>query len=121
MLIALALVALIAGATLVEAVLAWLVDAVERRRLRRVHAEVRVTDAVHAAMGAIVAPTVAGRSGKRWTVTMGLTPADFPCAGRLADIARQALGQDGTGVRVVFTPRRAERGARGVPVPRVTW
>jgi hypothetical protein len=36
---------------------------------------------------------------------MGLGPRDFRVAGRLAEIAEQALGQDGDPVRIVFTPR----------------
>ena len=64
-----------------------------------------MTDAVHGALGPIVAPTVARRRGGSWTVTMGLAPGDFWAAGRLAEITRQALGQERTPVRIVFVPR----------------
>ena len=105
MLTALALVSLLGGVTLMAAAIARLVDGLERRRLERVAAQVRVTDAVHGALGAIVAPTVARHRGQPWTVTMGLGPRDFRAAGRLTEIVRQTLGQDGTRVRIVFVPR----------------
>ena len=105
MLTAFALVALMGGATLLAAGLTRLVDGRDRRRLRQVVAQVRVTDAIHGALGAIVAPTVSGQAGKRWTVTMGLGPRDLAAAGRLTEIARQTLEHDGAGVEIVFTPR----------------
>lgn len=105
MLIAFALLALLGGVTLGAVGLTRLVDWLDRRRLRRVAAQIRVTEAIHHAMGPIVAPTVAGQGGKGWTVTMGLGPRDLGTAGRLTEIARETLGQDGAGVEVVFTPR----------------
>jgi hypothetical protein len=105
MLTAFALVALLGGAALTAAGLTRLVDGRDRRRFRQVVAQVRVTDAIHGALGAIVAPTVSGQAGKRWTVTMRLGPRDLAAAGRLTEIARQALEHDGAGVAVVFTPR----------------
>jgi hypothetical protein len=66
---------------------------------------VRVTDAIHGALGAIVAPTVAKPAGRPWRVAMGLAPRDRAAAGLLAEIAGRALGQEGGGVQIVFTPR----------------
>ena len=108
MLTALALVSVLGWATLMAAVVARLVDGLDRRRLHRVAAQVRVTDAIHGALGAIVAPTVVKHPGRHWTVTMGLEPRDLRAAGWLMEIARQVLGQEGTRVRVVFTPRPAD-------------
>jgi hypothetical protein len=105
MLTAVVLVLLLAWATLLALTLARLVDRFERRRLDRVAAQVQVTDAVHGALGAIVAPTVAKRRGRPWTVTMGLAPGQLGAAGDLTEIARQALGREGTPVRIVFVPR----------------
>jgi hypothetical protein len=105
MLTAVALVSLLALATLPALAIARLVDWLERRRFERVAVQVQLTDAVHSALGAIVAPTVAKRRGRHWTVTMGLAPGQFAAAGALAEIARQALGQGGTPVRIVFVPR----------------
>jgi hypothetical protein len=82
-----------------------LVDGVARRRLRRVAAQVRVTDAIHRTLGAVVAPTVTTAIGGRWIVTMGLGPRERAAAGRLSEIACEALGREGAGVEVVFTPR----------------
>jgi hypothetical protein len=107
MLTGLALVALVAWAALLAAALALLVDGLERRRLRRVAAQIRMTDAVHGALGAIVAPTVSRQRGDPWTVTMGLGPRDFRVAGQLVELAEQTLGRDGGPVRIVFTARAA--------------
>ena len=105
MLTAAALVVLIGWVTLVGAILGWVADVIERRRMGRVAAQVYVTDAVHGQLGAIVAPTVAKQPGQPWTVTMGLEPGDFAVAGHLAEIAHDALGRASGGVRIVFVPR----------------
>jgi hypothetical protein len=105
MLTALTLVTLFGWVILAVATIAWLVDGLERRRLARVTAEIQVTEAVHGELGPIVAPTVARRRGRPWTVTMGLGPREVGLAGRLTEIARQTLGQRGTPVRIVFVPR----------------
>ena len=107
MLIALTLAALVVWATLPAAVVARVVDGLERHRLRRVAAEVRVTEAVHGALGPIVAPTVTRHRGQPWTVTMRLEPRDFGVAGRLVELAEQALGSEGGPVRVVLATRAA--------------
>jgi hypothetical protein len=105
MLTAAALVVLIGWVVLFGAVLGLILDRIDRRRMGRVAAQVHVTDAVHGALGAIVAPTVTKHRGQPWTVTMGLAPRDFPVAGCLADIAQEALGRGAAGVRIVFVPR----------------
>ena len=69
--------------------------------------QVRVTDAVHGALGPIVAPTVTGHRGQPWTVTMRLEPRDFGAAGRLVELAERALGSEGGPVRVVLATRAA--------------
>lgn len=104
MLTAVALVSLLGWAVLLAAILGHLVDRLDRRRLDRVIAEIKVTEAVHGVLGAIVAPTVARHRGQPWTVTIGLAPRNLAIAGRLTEIAQQALGQKGTGVRIVFVP-----------------
>jgi hypothetical protein len=105
MLTALALVSLVAWATLLAAALGRLVDALERRRLRRVAAQVQVTEAVHYALGAVVAPTVTWHRGQPSTIRMGLGPRDFGLAGQLVELAGQTLHQGDDPVRIVFTPR----------------
>jgi hypothetical protein len=106
MLTAVVLLSFLAWTTLVAALLARLVDWLDGRRLRRVAAQVQLTDAVHGALGAIVAPTVATRRGRPWTVTMGLAPGQLGAAGRLAEIAWRVLGQGSPSVRIVFVPRK---------------
>jgi hypothetical protein len=107
MLTAVALIALAAWAALLAAAMAGVVDAFERRRRRRVAAQIRVTDAVHGALGPIVSPTVVPHRRGPWTVAMSLTPGDFRMAGRLVEVADQALGPEERPVRVVFTARAA--------------
>jgi hypothetical protein len=58
MLKAVALLSLLGWATLLAAIIAHVVDGLERRRLGRVVAEIAVTEAVHGVLGAIVVPTV---------------------------------------------------------------
>ena len=77
------LVALLSGALGFEWAAQWLIDEAERRRLGR----------------------VARHRGRSWTVTIGLGPQQLALAGRLTEIARQALGQGGQSVEVVFVPR----------------
>jgi hypothetical protein len=89
------------------AAMARVVDALERRRLRRVAAQIRVTDAVHGALGPIVSPTVVPHGRRPWTVAMSLTPGDFRMAGRLVELVDQALGPEDGPVRVVLTARAA--------------
>ena len=105
MLTLLTLVTLLSGALVFAWTAQWLIDEAERRRLGRVAAQVQVTEAVHAALGAVVAPTVAHHRGRPWTVTMGLGPQQLALAGRLTEITCQALGQGGQSVEVVFVPR----------------
>jgi hypothetical protein len=105
MLTALALAGILGFAGLLAMGMTWLVDSVDRRRARRIAAQVRVTDAIHGVLGAIVAPTVERSTANRWTVSMRLGPRERAAAGRLSEIVRQTLGQDGARVRVVFTPR----------------
>jgi hypothetical protein len=105
MLTTVALLVLLGGMAALAGVSAVALDGLERRRLGRIARQVQVTDAIHRALGAIVAPTVAGYRGDPWTVTIGLAPRDFGSAGRLTEIARDTLGQGGADVRIVFVPR----------------
>jgi hypothetical protein len=105
MLTAVTLVALLGGAVLLAWTAQSLIDGLERRRLGRVVAEVRVTEAMHAALGAIVAPTITHHRGRPWTVTINLRPQQLALAGRLTEIAGETLGQEGKEIEVVFVPR----------------
>jgi len=100
-----ALIVLVGWVVLFGAALGLILDRIDRHRMARVAAQVHVTDAVHASLGAIVAPTVAKHHGQPWTVTMGLAPRDFGSAGSLAEIALETLGRAPQGVRIVFVPR----------------
>jgi hypothetical protein len=104
MLTGLALLSVLGFAILLASAATTVLDGVERRRLRRLAAQVRVTDAVHRVLGAIVAPTVT-RAGNHWVVSMRLGPRERIAAGRLAEIALEALEREGAGVKVVLAPR----------------
>ena len=105
MLTALALVFLVGWATLLVAALAAVVDGLERRRLRRVAAQVQVTETVHRVLGAVVAPTVTWHRGHPSTIRMGLGPRDLQLAGQLVELVGRAVGPMREPVRIVFTPR----------------
>lgn len=105
MLTAVTLVWLFGGAALLAYGLARVVDGLDRRRLSRVAAEISVTEAVHGVLGPVVAPTVSWHHGRPWTVRFALAPRDLAIAGRLTEIAREALERRGSGVRIVFVPR----------------
>lgn len=117
MLTAVALVWLLALATLPALAVAHLVDWLARRRLERVAAQVQLTDAIHGALGAIVAPTITKHWGGPWTVTMGLAPGQIGAAGNLTELTRQVLGQGSTPVRIVLVPRAGRSLDPGLSVP----
>jgi hypothetical protein len=110
---ALALASLLGWAMMALGALAAAAEAVERRRLRRVWAEVAVTDAVHREFGALVAPAVSRRPWGGWTVALAVGPSDLAAAGRLAAIARHVLAPDRVPVRVVLLPTDGEGAGRG--------
>lgn len=121
MLTVLAILALVAGASVVAVVLAALVERRDRRRLATLGAQLRATDAIHREFGAIAAPVVRrGRSGEL-TVGVRLAAGDLPVAGRLLALVYETLRDDGRPVVVVLAPRPApdpRRRSVGVERPR---
>ena len=67
-----------------------LTGALERRRAAVVARQIAVTDAIHAELGAVVAPLVRRGRGGRFVVVLAVPPA--PHLARMVQIAQATLG-----------------------------
>jgi hypothetical protein len=65
----------------------------QRARERRLVNQVRVTDAIDAELGSIVAPVVGRRLGGGWRVEVAVPFEDPAVVGRVATLARMAMLQ----------------------------
>jgi hypothetical protein len=80
----------------------------DRRRAATVAYQIRLTDAIAAQLGGIVAPVVTKPLGRRWRVVMRLPAGDPALAGRILAIAHETLGRLGSGPwEVVLVPQPA--------------
>jgi len=68
-----------------------LTGALERRRAAVVARQIAVTDAIHAELGAVVAPLVRRGRGGRFVVVLAVPPAP-PHLARMVQIAQATLG-----------------------------
>lgn len=85
-----------------------LATALERRRAQVVARQIALTDAIHAELGAVVAPIVRrGRRG-RWIGVLALPPR-HPEIGRMVGIAQAMLGPAAEIVLVAQEPVPAHR------------
>jgi hypothetical protein len=95
---------------------------VRQARERVIARQVMLTDAVHRHLGAVVAPVVRKRPGRRWQVLMAVPPEHIGLEGRLVDLAHDTFGRELGELEVVLTrpggaPARARRlSPRAVPV-----
>ena len=95
----------------------WLANRAERARHEVVARQIRLTDAIHARLGFVAAPTVVKRLGRPWQVLVALPFANPDLVGQvlsivhdtLASIDRRAVEK----VRIVVTPQEPSR-----PLPR---
>ena len=71
--------------------LLWLSDRVRARREVGRRLQITVTDAVHAALGAVAAPLVTRRSGGGWRVEMRVPAGRPDLAAALAAVAEEVL------------------------------
>ena len=85
------------------------VDVLQRRRADVIARQIAVTDAIHAELGAVVAPVVR-RSGRGWRVTLPID-ARHPGIARIVELAACTLAPTAVGAR----SRRPFDG-RGEPV-----
>ncbi|HEY3068491.1 MAG TPA: hypothetical protein VGL09_22080 [Methylomirabilota bacterium] len=117
MLTALAPVLLMLGLTLSLTGLLVLASAIEHARQRRIQRQVRLTDAIHAELGAVAAPVVAKGWRGAWTVSFA-APLDRPSiVGRLLAITERVLGADAEirdRLHIVITPQAHRARGRAV-------
>lgn len=90
-----------------------LVTVLEQRRLQVISRQIALTDAIHGALGPVVAPIVRrGRSG--WIGILAVRPGD-PHVGLMVEIAQAELGPASEIVLVAQEPALAPR--RRAPAP----
>jgi|ERR1051326_3005743 hypothetical protein len=66
----------------------------QRRRARVIARQIRLTDAVHAEMGAVVAPLVEKPAFRPWRVVFPIYDERAPELGRLITIAERVVGAE---------------------------
>ena len=99
------LIVLLSPVALVLALLV-LADARQRRRARITTRQIRLTDAVHAELGALVAPVVQKPAFRPWRVIFALPEGRTAEVGRLIAIANRVVGAELASPRdlqIVFT------------------
>lgn len=96
-----------------------LVDTRERRRLEVVSRQIAVTDAIHAAIGPVVAPLV--RRGRRgaWIGVLAVPPG-HPHLGLMVELAQGELGPDAEILLVAPEPAPAPRRPGAAPTLRLS-
>jgi hypothetical protein len=96
-----------------------LVDALERRRVEVVSRQIAVTDAIHGAIGPVVAPFVRrGRHGA-WIAILAVPPG-HPQTGLMVEIAQAELGPASEIVLVAQEPGPARQGRTPAPTLRLS-
>jgi hypothetical protein len=83
-----------------------LVEARERAHTRVISRQIMLTDAVHAELGALVAPVVEKPAFRPWRVTFALPAGRAAEVGRLISITDRVLGAELASpddLRIVFT------------------
>ena len=86
--------------------LLMIAEARQRARLRVIERQIMLTDAVHAELGAVVAPFVEKRAFRPWRVIFPMSPSARPEVGRLVGIANRVMGAElraPAGLHIVFT------------------
>jgi hypothetical protein len=91
----------------------WLANHVERARHEVVARQIRLTDAIHARLGFVAAPTVVKRPGRPWQVLVALPFANPDLVGQVLSIVHDTLASiDRRAVermRIVVTPQEPSR------------
>jgi hypothetical protein len=110
---ALAIAVVLAIPLLVLVVLPRLVDRRAQRRQQVVLRQIALTDAIHSALGPVVAPVV--RRGRHGWIGVLSVPAGDPHVARMVEIAQKELGS-GAEIHLVggpemapYAPRRSAR------------
>ena len=83
-----------------------LVEELQRRRARVIARQIRLTDAIHAELGALVAPVVEKHVFRPWRVIFPLSDGRTAEVGRLIAIADRVIGAElraPSDLHIVFT------------------
>ena len=84
----------------------WCVEVWQRRRARVVARQIRLTDAIHAELGALVAPVVEKPAFRPWRVIFPISDGRMAEVGRLIDITNRVIGAElrsPSDLHIVFT------------------
>ena len=106
MLSALAIVGVLLLPAAAVVALSLLVEVTQRARSRVLERQVRLTDAVHAELGAIVSPVVEKRAFRPWRVVFALPSGRAGDVSRLVSITDRVLADDPPApghLQIVFT------------------
>ena len=100
--------------------LLWLSERLRARREVGRRLQITVTDAVHAALGAVAAPVVTRRPGGGWRVEMRVEAGRSELSGALVRVAEDAMGRATRASRrpfeIVLLPTEAVSAAGRGPV-----
>jgi len=106
MLTAVAIAVVIVTPAIVIAAIAQLIEARRRARARVLARQIRLTDAVHAELGAVVAPIVEKPAFRPWRVIFPMRAVRGADVTRLVSIADRVLADElrtSDNVQIVFT------------------
>ena len=106
MLTAGAVLAVLLSPVVVLVALLMLVEARQRARTRVIERQIMLTDAVHAELGALVAPVVEKSAFKPWRVTFAMPAGHTGETGRLIAITDRVLAEElrsPNDLHIVFT------------------
>jgi len=85
-----------------------LANRIQRGRAEAVARQIRLTDAIHREFGAVVAPVVEKRRGRRWRAVIAVPFARPEVVATVVALAERTLGereQDRAGVEILLTPQ----------------
>lgn len=98
--------------------LLWLSERLRARREVGRRLQITVTDAVHAALGAVAAPVVTRRPGGGWRVEMRVEAGRSELSGALVRVAEDAMGRASRRpFEIALLPTEAVSAAGRGPVP----
>jgi hypothetical protein len=106
MLTAVAVLAVLLSPVAVLVALLMAAEARQRARARVIARQIMLTDAVHAELGALVAPVVQKRAFKPWRVTFAMPAGHTRETGQLISIAARVLADElrsPNDLHIVFT------------------
>ena len=106
MLTAVAVLAVLLSPVAVLVALLMAAEAWQRARARVIARQIMLTDAVHAELGAIVAPVVQKRAFKPWRVVFAMPAGHTRATGQLIAIAARVLADElrsPSDLHIVFT------------------